>query len=88
LTAHGSAKRGQKAEDEAAMLQQIRVVNPDAAARFLEHLVLQKRRTVSPFLTDESPFYFMHDNPYRIQYFIRNLRSYASMKYFPSSLTT
>jgi len=46
LTAHGSAKRGQKAEDEAATLQQIRAVNPEAGVRFLEHLVLQKRRTV------------------------------------------
>ncbi|KAH9962285.1 hypothetical protein BGW80DRAFT_1180850 [Lactifluus volemus] len=52
LTAHGSAKRGQKAEDEAATLQQIRVVNPDAAARFLEHLVLQKRRTDPAFHTE------------------------------------
>lgn len=46
LTAHGSAKRGQRAEDEAATLQQIRAVNPEAGVRFLEHLVLQKRRTV------------------------------------------
>jgi hypothetical protein len=46
LTSHGSAKRGQKAEDEAATLQQIRAVNPEAGLRFLEHLVLQKRRTV------------------------------------------
>ena len=46
LTSHGSAKRGQKAEDEAATLQQIRAVNPEAGIRFLEHLVLQKRRTV------------------------------------------
>ncbi|KAN0136305.1 hypothetical protein V8E53_005910 [Lactarius tabidus] len=45
LTTHGSAKRGQKAEDEAATLRQIRAVNPEAGARFLEHLVLQKRRT-------------------------------------------
>ncbi|KAI0252527.1 hypothetical protein BJV78DRAFT_1360837 [Lactifluus subvellereus] len=45
LTAHGSAKRGQKSEDEAATLQQIREVNPEAGVRFLEHLVLQKRRT-------------------------------------------
>ncbi|KAI0288353.1 hypothetical protein BC826DRAFT_1038656 [Russula brevipes] len=45
LTAQGSTKRGQKAEDEAAMLQQIRAVNPEAGLRFLEHLVLQKRRT-------------------------------------------
>jgi len=29
------------------MLEQIRAVNPEAGARFLEHLVLQKRRTVS-----------------------------------------
>ena len=48
LTAHGSTKRGHKAEDEAATLQQIRAVNPEAGVRFLEHLVLQKRRTVSP----------------------------------------
>ena len=47
LTAHGSTKRGHKAEDEAATLQQIRAVNPEAGVRFLEHLVLQKRRTVS-----------------------------------------
>jgi vacuolar protein sorting-associated protein 3 len=46
LTSHGSAKRGQNAEDEAATLQQIRAVNPEAGVRFLEHLVLQKRRTV------------------------------------------
>jgi hypothetical protein len=46
LTSQGSAKRGQKAEDEAATLQQIRAVNPEAGVRFLEHLVLQKRRTV------------------------------------------
>ena len=46
LTSHGSAKRGQKAEDEAATLQQIRAVNPEAGVRFLEHLVLQKRRAV------------------------------------------
>jgi len=45
LTSHSSAKRGQKAEDEAATLQQIRAVNPEAGVRFLEHLVLQKRRT-------------------------------------------
>ncbi|KAH9057206.1 hypothetical protein EDB87DRAFT_1578953 [Lactarius vividus] len=45
LTAHGSTKRGQKPEDEAATLHQIRVVNPEAGVRFLEHLVLQKRRT-------------------------------------------
>ncbi|KAI9438733.1 hypothetical protein H4582DRAFT_2057353 [Lactarius indigo] len=45
LTAHGSAKRGQKPEDEAATLHQIRAVNPEAGVRFLEHLVLQKRRT-------------------------------------------
>ena len=52
LTSHGSAKRGQKAEDEAATLQQIRAVNPEAGVRFLEHLVLQKRRTVGyPFGT-------------------------------------
>jgi len=48
LTAHGSTKRGQTAEDEAATLQQIRAVNPEAGLRFLEHLVLQKRRTVGP----------------------------------------
>jgi hypothetical protein len=46
LTSHGSTKRGQKAEDEAATLQQIRAVNPEAGVRFLEHLVLQKRRMV------------------------------------------
>jgi hypothetical protein len=54
LTAHDSAERGQKAGDEAATLW---VVNPDAAAGFLRHLILQKRRSVSPFLTDDSPFY-------------------------------
>ncbi|KAH9074328.1 hypothetical protein EDB83DRAFT_2312651 [Lactarius deliciosus] len=45
LTAHGSARRGQKPEDEAATLHQIRAVNPEAGVRFLEHLLLQKRRT-------------------------------------------
>ncbi|KAF8269508.1 hypothetical protein EI94DRAFT_955570 [Lactarius quietus] len=42
---HGSGKRGQKAEDEAATLRQIGAVNAEAGVRFLEHLVLQKRRT-------------------------------------------
>ena len=50
LTAHGSTKRGQKAEDDAATLQQIRAVNAEAGVRFLEHLVLHKRRTVGPLL--------------------------------------
>ena len=50
LTAHSSTKRGQRAEDEATTLQQIRAVNPEAGVRFLEHLVVQKRRTVSPRL--------------------------------------
>ncbi|KAH9962289.1 hypothetical protein BGW80DRAFT_1255654 [Lactifluus volemus] len=50
--AHGSTKRGQKAGDEAATLQQISVVNPDTAAGFLEHLVLQKRRTDPAFHTE------------------------------------
>ncbi|KAH9003556.1 hypothetical protein EDB86DRAFT_3062932 [Lactarius hatsudake] len=45
LTAHGSARRHQKPEDEAATLHQIRAVNPEAGVRFLEHLLLQKRRT-------------------------------------------
>lgn len=52
LTSHGTSKRGQNAEDEAATLQQIRAVNPEAGVRFLEHLVLQKRRTVGmPLVT-------------------------------------
>jgi hypothetical protein len=55
LTAHGSAKRGQKAEDEAATLQQIRAVNPEAGVQFLEHLVLQKRRTVGHPRGDYDP---------------------------------
>lgn len=45
LTAYGSARRGQKTEDEAVTLHQIRAVNPEAGSRFLEYLVLQKRRT-------------------------------------------
>ncbi|KAH9018541.1 hypothetical protein EDB85DRAFT_2154432 [Lactarius pseudohatsudake] len=45
LTAHGSSRRHQKPEDEAATLHQIRAVNPEAGVRFLEHLLLQKRRT-------------------------------------------
>ncbi|KAI0000159.1 hypothetical protein BJV74DRAFT_876958 [Russula compacta] len=45
LTAHSSTKRGQRAEDEATTLQQIRAVNSEAGVRFLEHLVVQKRRT-------------------------------------------
>ena len=47
LIAHGSTRRGQKAEDGATTLQQIRAVNPKAGVWFLEHLVLQKRRAVS-----------------------------------------
>ena len=43
LTAHSSTKCGQKGEDEAAMLQQIRAVNAEAGVQFLEHLVLQSR---------------------------------------------
>ncbi|KAH9962269.1 hypothetical protein BGW80DRAFT_865820 [Lactifluus volemus] len=35
--------------------QQIRVVNPDAAARFLEHLVLRKKRTDPAFHTELAP---------------------------------
>ena len=50
LTAHGSTKHGQKGEDEAAMLQQIRTVNAEAGVWFLEHLVLQKQRMVGPLL--------------------------------------
>jgi hypothetical protein len=46
---HGSTKRGRKTEDEAATLQQIRAVNPEAGVRFLEHLVLQKWRAVGPW---------------------------------------
>jgi hypothetical protein len=46
LTAHGPTKRGQKAEDEVATLQQIRAVNPEAGVRFLEHLVLESGRSL------------------------------------------
>ena len=55
---HGSTKRGRKAEDEAATLQQIRAVNPEAGVRFLrdEHLVLQKRRAVGPLVVTAIPF--------------------------------
>ncbi|KAI9509282.1 hypothetical protein F5148DRAFT_1148443 [Russula earlei] len=60
LTAQSSAKRGKKAEDEAAMLERIRAVNPDAAARFLEHLVLQKRRT-DPSLHTELALTYVGD---------------------------
>jgi hypothetical protein len=91
LTAHGSAKRGQKAEDEAATLQQIRAVNPEAGVRFLEHLVLQKRRTVGlPLATVD----FIHrhpvtDIPYsRIRPFTLHLQSHISRKSFPYSLMT
>jgi hypothetical protein len=67
LTSHGSAKRGQKAEDEAATLQQIRAVNPEAGVRFLEHLVLQKRRTVGLSLDTVCPIYrhVVTDTPFQ-----------------------
>jgi hypothetical protein len=67
LTSHGSAKRGQKAEDEAATLQQIRAVNPEAGVRFLEHLVLQKRRTVGISLGAVCPIhrYVVTDTPFQ-----------------------
>ncbi|KAH9962835.1 hypothetical protein BC827DRAFT_1129633 [Russula dissimulans] len=45
ITTLSSTKRGKKGVDEATMLEQIRAVNPEAGARFLEHLVLQSRRT-------------------------------------------
>ncbi|KAI0052121.1 hypothetical protein FA95DRAFT_1602084 [Auriscalpium vulgare] len=45
LTTTGSSKRGQKTADDLAMLQQLRTENPEAAAQFLEYLVLQKRST-------------------------------------------
>lgn len=35
--------------DDIALLQQIRDANPAAGAQFLEHLILQKRSTVSSF---------------------------------------
>ncbi|KAI0266114.1 hypothetical protein BC834DRAFT_1026917 [Gloeopeniophorella convolvens] len=44
LTAHGPGKRGAKSEDEATLLAQLRAASPEAAMRFLEHLVLQKRK--------------------------------------------
>ena len=52
LTSHGSAKRGQKAEDEAATLQQIR-----AGVRFLDPLVLQNRKTIGLSLGTVSPIH-------------------------------
>jgi hypothetical protein len=42
-----SSKRRDKAEDDVALLQQIRDANAAAGEQFLEYLVLQKRSTVS-----------------------------------------
>jgi hypothetical protein len=88
LTTHGSTKRGQKAEDEAATLQQIRAVNPEAGVRFLEHLVLQKRRTVGTLggilysRTYRGP---VSDISFpRIRPFTLNLLSHTSTRFFPS----
>ena len=55
LTSHLYTKHGQKVEDEAATLKQIRAVDPEARVRFLEHLILQKRRTVG--LSSGSPIH-------------------------------
>ncbi|KAF8878713.1 hypothetical protein BD779DRAFT_1676706 [Infundibulicybe gibba] len=43
LLSQNSGKRKEKPEDDIALLHQLQGVNPDAGARYLEHLVLVKR---------------------------------------------